>query len=240
MTYPERIIPDETPPGVVALHLKRYTFASSWCADADVLDIGCGVGYGCAALAEVARHVIGGDVAEETLAYARRRYKRPNVEFVRLDATALPFDDSTFDTVVSFETIEHLDHPEALVRGAARVLRPNGAFLVSTPRSPTTTHSPDNPFHRVEFASTDFTRLLEESFAVVDLLGERRLQTRLHRTLQRLDVLGIRRRSALLRRASIVTGTPATEHLTADDLVISPKHIERAEVLYAVCRLPRR
>ena len=62
MAYPERIVPDATPAGVVALHLKRYDFARAYCDGADVLDAGCGVGYGTAYLAEVAASVVGVDV----------------------------------------------------------------------------------------------------------------------------------------------------------------------------------
>jgi SAM-dependent methyltransferase len=239
MSYPERIVPDETEPGIVALHLKRYEFALPWCDGREVLDLGCGVGYGTARIADVARRVVGGDVDPEAIAYARARYGRTNVEFVELNATALEFAYASFDTVCSFETIEHVDDPAALVREAARVLRPSGRFCVSTPRSEETTRSPDNPHHRVEFAPEDFERLLHDHFGEVDLYGERRLQSQLHRVLQRLDVLGLRRRSALLRRASALTGTPATEHLTLDDVVISRDGIERAEALYAVCAEPR-
>jgi len=239
MSHPERIVPDDTEPGVVALHVKRYTFALPVCEGREVLDVGCGVGYGTAVLAETARRVVGGDVDEASIAYARGRYGLPNVEFIVLDATALPFGDASFDVVCSFETIEHLDDPEALVREAARVLRSSGSFLVSTPRSAQTTHAPENPHHRVEFAREDFESMLRKRFADVELYGERRLQTRLHRLLQRLDVLGLRRRSALLRRTSVLTGTPATEHLTLDDVVISRDGVERAEAFYAVCARPR-
>ena len=38
MAYPERIVPDETGPGIVAIHLKRYEFARPLCAGRDVLD----------------------------------------------------------------------------------------------------------------------------------------------------------------------------------------------------------
>jgi 2-polyprenyl-3-methyl-5-hydroxy-6-metoxy-1,4-benzoquinol methylase len=219
MSYPERIVPDETEAGIVALHLKRYEFALPWCDGREVLDLGCGVGYGTARIADVARRVVGGDVDPEAIAYARGRYGRTNVEFVELNATALDFGHASFDTVCSFETIEHVDDPAALVREAARVLRPSGRFCVSTPCAEETTRSPDH-------------------FGEVDLYGERRLQSQLHRLLQRLDVLGLRRRSALLRRASALTGTPATEHLTLDDVVISRDGIERAEALYAVCAEP--
>jgi SAM-dependent methyltransferase len=239
LSHPERIVPDETEPGVVALHVKRYAFALPWCEGREVLDVGCGVGYGTAVMADVATHVVGGDVDEASVAYARRRYARPNVEFTVLDAAALQFGAESFDTVCSFETIEHLDDPDALVREAARVLRVTGTFLVSTPRAERTTRSPDNPHHRMEFSRDDFVGMLEEHFTQVDLYGERRVQTRLHRMLQSLDVLGLRRRSALLRRASVITGTPAIEHLGLDDVVISRDAVESAEALYAVCTGPR-
>src|SRR5207237_2156474 len=79
--HPERIVPDETEPGIVALHRKRYEFAAPACAGKQVLDAGCGVGYGSACLARSAAHVVGVDVDANAVAYARRRYGAANVEF---------------------------------------------------------------------------------------------------------------------------------------------------------------
>jgi SAM-dependent methyltransferase len=239
LSHPERIIPDETEPGVVALHLKRYAFAEPWCTGRDVLDVACGAGYGTAALADAARSVVGGDIDEGAIAYAARRYARPNVRFEVVDAQSFPYAAASFDTVCSFETIEHLDRPEALVREAARVLRPDGTWLVSTPQADETTHTPANPYHRVEFARGDFLTLLEQGFAQVELYGQRRLETRSHQLLRRLDIFGLRRHSRLLRRASAVSGTPAVEFATADDVVIERNDLDRASELYAVCTQPR-
>jgi 2-polyprenyl-3-methyl-5-hydroxy-6-metoxy-1,4-benzoquinol methylase len=240
VSHPERIRPDDTEPGVVALHEKRYAFALPWCRGKEVLDVACGVGYGSALLASGSARVVGGDVDGESIEYARTRYGAPNVEFQVLDAMALPFADAAFDVVCSFETIEHLPDRDAYLREVARVLRPGGTYLVSTPRVDRTTETPANPFHRVEYARADFEALLGAHFGDVTLYGQRRTETRRHRILRRLDVLGLRRRSALLRRASSLTGTPATEHATLDDVVISADDLDRATELYAVCTRPQR
>lgn len=239
MSHPERIVPDETERGIVALHVKRYEFASAYCLGKVVLDAACGVGYGTAHLARVAAHVTGVDVDREAIAYARRRYAADNVSFEVMDATALAFDDAAFDVVCSFETIEHLDDRDAYLAGVARVLRPDGVFVVSTPRAERTTTSPANPHHRVEYAADDFERLLRTRFAQVELHGQRRRTTTRHRLAQRLDVLGLRRRLRLLRRASgALVGTRATDRLTLDDVTIELGRLDGASELVAVCTSP--
>lgn len=235
MAYPERIVPGETAPGILALHLARYVFAERWCAGRDVLDLGCGAGYGSFRLSRDARSVVGADVSEEAVAYAQSHYGAPNLEFRALDATRLPFGDGSFDAVCCFETVEHVAAPKTLVCEVARVLRPGGAFVVSTPHAQATTYAPANPYHHVEFSRADFAALLETAFASVEMYGERRRQTRAHRLLQRLDVLGLRRRSALVRRASVLTGTPAMESAGLADVLIDRESADKARVLVAVC-----
>lgn len=239
MSYPERIVPDEESPGIVALHLKRYVFSAPYCTDKVVLDAACGVGYGSAELARVATRVIGVDADDAAISYARARYGRDNVEFETMDVSALRFEDDAFDVVVSFETIEHVSDGEAFLREVARVLRLSGTFVVSTPNANRTTKTPDNPFHQMEYARDDFVRLLSEHFGSVDLFGQRRLQTRRHRALQRLDVLGLRRRLSFVRRAAPLVGTAPTEAVSLDGIVIERDAIERASELVAVCSEPR-
>jgi SAM-dependent methyltransferase len=235
--HPERIVPDETEPGIVAIHLKRYEFARPLCAGRDVLDAACGVGYGTAYLAERARRAVGVDVDAGAIEYARERYARANVQFVRQDLADLDLPDDSFDVACSFETIEHLARPEDFLAHTARVLRADGVFVVSTPRVEQTTSSPENPFHTVELSRADFEALLGRFFGAVELYGQHRIQTRRHRLLQRADVLGLRRRVPFVRRASrSVSGTAAMDEVTADEIEISRDGIEHASELVAVCR----
>jgi SAM-dependent methyltransferase len=236
LSYPERIVPDETEPGIVALHLKRYEFALPWCRGREVLDAGCGVGYGAAFLAEHARRVVGVDRDEDAIGYGRRRYARPNLELRVGDLLDLDLPDDAFDAVCSFETIEHLPDLERYLGEMARVLRPGGTYLVSTPRADETTSSPENPFHELELSRADFEALLRRFFAEVELYGQRRLQTARHRLLQRADVLGLRKRLTFLRPASRLLGTPPMAEVTADGIAIDRADLDRATELVAVCR----
>lgn len=240
LSHPERIVPDETSPGIVALHLKRYRFAEPWCRDREVLDAGCGVGYGSADLARSARRVLGVDVDADAIAYASSRYAAANVAFAVMDLGALSLEDASFDAVCAFEAIEHVRDQRRVLGELARVLRPEGALLLSTPCAERTTPMPENPFHTVEYAPEDLERLLREFFAKVDLYGQRRLQTRRHRLLQRLDVLGLRRRIRPPRAVVAAVGTRPVTELTLDDVAIEPGGLEGASEIVAVCTGPAR
>ena len=90
-----------------------------------LLDVGCGTGSYTAALAERGWEVTGLDVSEDML----RRARAKGVRTVQADATALPFEDATFDAAVSVFTNTDVDDLAAVVRETVRVLRP-GAPLV--------------------------------------------------------------------------------------------------------------
>ena len=94
--------------------------AAPYVAGKDVLEVGCGTGLILRRLAEGARRAVGVDVSPKMLERARAR----GLEVVEGDATALPFDDASFDVVVSFKTLPHVPDLSRALREMARVLRP--------------------------------------------------------------------------------------------------------------------
>ena len=238
LSHPERIVPDETEPGIVALHLKRYEFARPYCVGKRVLDAGCGVGYGSAFLGEAARSVVGVDVSAEAIEYARTRYGGRNVEFAVGDLQQLERGDAEFDAIVAFEVIEHLPHPEQLRRrGPPRVEAGRCARRLDSARGRWARPAGEPlPRARVRARRVRATCSVRRSVSV-DVYGQRRVQTARHRALQRLDVLGLRRRLPFLRRASrLVTGTAPMDAVSSEGVVISPDGVDDATELVAVCR----
>lgn len=113
-------------------HESIYHFAATLAQDRQVLDAGCGTGYGSAVLGRAARSVLGVDIDARSVAYAKRHFCRGNVSFEIADLQQLAFDDY-FDLVVASNSLEHLDEARAFVAGARRALRPHGLLLIAVP-----------------------------------------------------------------------------------------------------------
>ncbi|MBD8526438.1 class I SAM-dependent methyltransferase [Pseudomarimonas arenosa] len=158
-------------------HWHRYAFAQPLAKGRRVLDAACGEGYGSALLATVAQSVVGVDIEPSTVAHARARYgDRPNLSFEQSDASKLDaLEDGSFDLIVSFETLEHLEQQEQLVGGFSRLLAPDGVLLLSTPDKRTYSDEPgyQNPFHVRELYRHEFEDLLTRHFAHHTLFAQR-------------------------------------------------------------------
>lgn len=154
-------------------HEVVYERMADRCADRDVLEAGCGEGYGANLIADVARRVIGLDYDETTVAHVRARY--PRVEMRHGNLAELPLPDGAVDVVVNFQVIEHLWDQGQFVRECLRVLRPGGCLLMSTPNRITFSpgrDTPINPFHTRELNAAELTDLLTGAgFTVDSVLG---------------------------------------------------------------------
>jgi SAM-dependent methyltransferase len=176
----ERLIPGQVDIDLLNEHMARYTFAVRLARGKRVLDAGCGAGYGSAELAGVAECVTGIDVAAEAVEFARAHYPAGNLAFEQASATALPFPDASFDLVVAFEMIEHLEDWRGFLAEARRVLAPSGQLIVSTPNRLYYTESRGvhgaNPFHVHEFDFAEFSEELRAVFAHVSLYLENHVE----------------------------------------------------------------
>ena len=171
----ERFVPGMEGP-IWYEHWHRYHFAARFAAGKVAADVACGEGYGTALLARHARSVTGIDASEEAVALARRRYgAAANLEYKQGRCEQLPLGDASLDLLVSFETLEHLDDPRAFIAEAARVVRPGGLFMVSTPNKAVYTDATGyhNAFHPSEMYEDEFVQALRDRFAGVTLFAQR-------------------------------------------------------------------
>ena len=164
----ERVVPGHVDVDLWNEHFARYAFAARYCKAARVLDAGCGTGYGAHAIAANALSLTGIDQAHDALAYARKQYVGSLPRWVCASCTRIPFDDRSFDTVLAFEVIEHLQEWPKLISEARRVLKDSGVFVVSTPNKAVYAESRADSARILSTStnsnSTSFTAALNASF----------------------------------------------------------------------------
>jgi ubiquinone/menaquinone biosynthesis C-methylase UbiE len=161
-------------------HLSRYQFANSTnlVPGQRVVDVACGEGYGCQILSNSQPSLLLGiDIDFHTTQIARSDCVDSTI-IAQAQAEVLPLADKLFDTVISFETIEHLERPEEFLDNVARILDVNGTLIISTPNrtvfnpNATLNDKPNNRFHTREYTQEEFETLLGEHFSEVKLYGQ--------------------------------------------------------------------
>jgi ubiquinone/menaquinone biosynthesis C-methylase UbiE len=151
-------------------HWHRYHFASRWVAGKRVLDVACGEGYGAALLARQAAHVTGVDLSAAAIEHARGTYGGiANLELACAECTRLPLPDASIDVAVSFETLEHITAQEAFLDELARVLKPEGVLLLSSPNKLEYSERRgfSNPFHVKELYREELAAMVGARFPAI-------------------------------------------------------------------------
>jgi len=88
-------------------HTQRYQFIKPL-VSGDMLDIACGIGYGSKILYNEIDSYKGVDFSAEAISDAIKYNQREKINFFQGDICAIDFHDSQFDTISSFETLEHI------------------------------------------------------------------------------------------------------------------------------------
>jgi SAM-dependent methyltransferase len=120
--------------------LIRYQWASNYIKAGDrVLDAACGLGYG----GHVARHlthaakVVGIDGSDYAIDYARKAFTcaegRAEYRVGMLPGALSEFPDGSFEVIILFETLAHVEQPQQLLQEFYRLLTPGGRVIVSVP-----------------------------------------------------------------------------------------------------------
>jgi SAM-dependent methyltransferase len=237
--HPERLDRNEHGETLVeAEHLARYSWIAAGAKGKRVLDAGCGTAYGTESLARAgAAEVTGVDRARAVLEVARPRMPQ-GVTLQAADLEELPFEDGSFDLVVCFEVLEHLENPEAGLDELARVLAKDGLLAISSPNRDV--FPPGNPHHIHEYTPAELGDSLARRFANVRLLRQHAWYTS---AILSEEALAAGDKSELEARVSKTSGiAPGAEIFTiglagdvalpklGNELVVGPQIDQRALV----------
>jgi len=149
----ERVVPTDMHQNIDTYqqHLARYVWALAFIKHKLVLDAACGTGYGSNLLATIARKVVGWDVETRAIDYCRLHY--PNVVFDVVDLTKLDRMGVSFDTVITFETLEHLEKPEEFLAWTKEHSKQCiGSLPIQCP----------TPYHKHVYSSGDIIKLVKK------------------------------------------------------------------------------
>jgi len=187
VSHPLPLTGERTLPGVRGEEywFARHEAAYAWLVSelgprvrgAAVVEAGSGEGYGAAMLREAgARSVVALEYDDASARHAHAAYT--SVRTVRANLAMLPVATATADVLVTLQVVEHLWDLRGFLRDCARVLRPGGAMVVTTPNRPVFSpglgrgEKPTNPFHVEELDAEQLHGLLVDAgFADVVVHG---------------------------------------------------------------------
>jgi len=164
-----------------ANHIFRYQFALNHLKlhnKQQVLDAACGVGYGSMYMVENGmKPVIGVDINKEALKIANKDFTRGDLIFLEDDCHSMDRAKQfgNFQSIVSFETLEHLPQPLSFLQQCFLMLEKDGLLILSTPNALVT--SPDGKttwaFHEKEYTPAELYALLQQvGFSNITLYGQ--------------------------------------------------------------------
>lgn len=133
-----------------------------------VLEIGCGTGYVLKGLQDnfANYQLVGSEIHLEGLKFAKERL--PNVAFVQLDATKMPFENE-YNAIGAFDVLEHIEEDEKVMQEVYKALKPNGLFFISVPQHQWMWSINDHiAYHKRRYSRTEMKqKLINNGFEII-------------------------------------------------------------------------
>ena len=147
--------------------LSAYVFAEKY-INGDVLELGCGEGRGIDIILKKSKSFTAIDKISEVT--ERLSIKYPKEKFISSSFPPLiNIEDNSFDTIVTFQVIEHINNDNLFVEEIYRILRPGGKALITTPNIEMTLTR--NPWHIREYTSRQLQDLAAKFFTKITMKG---------------------------------------------------------------------
>jgi ubiquinone/menaquinone biosynthesis C-methylase UbiE len=146
---------------------KAYVVAQDY-VHGNVLEVGCGEGRGVELLMRKATAFTAVDKIEEALQVLREKF--PTARFLSMNIPPFgPLPDNTYDCVVSFQVIEHIQNDVLYLKEIQRVLKPGGIALLTTPNRKLSLSR--NPWHIREYLAQELKDLASGIFSSAEIKG---------------------------------------------------------------------
>lgn len=146
---------------------KAYVVAEDY-VQGNVLEVGCGEGRGVALMMKKASQFTAVDKIEPVIKDLQQKY--PEGRFVSMNIPPLnSLPDNTYDFVISFQVIEHIQNDALYLREIQRVLKPGGKALITTPNRSMSLSR--NPWHIREYLPAELSKLAATIFKGVEMKG---------------------------------------------------------------------
>lgn len=238
-----------------ARHLAAYHYACELAPGLDVLDAGCGEGFGTHHLADHAASVLGLDYSAEAIAACRKTWDKPNLRFEQADLTGNSVPEGQYDLVLNFQVLEHIQDDAAFVARLRDFVKPGGRLLLTTPNR--LMSFSENPYHIREYTAPELTALLKQVFPNVRVTGMhgnakvRAFDDEREKAVQRilkLDPLGLRdliprsvvefafaKLALLVRRQA--RDAAGGDRMVPEDFFVSDENPDEALDLVALCEI---
>ena len=134
----------------------------------DVLELGCGEGRGIDLINQKAKTFTAVDKIDSVITKLKEKY--PMNKYIKSSFPPLSiFDDNSFDTIISFQVIEHIKNDKLFVKEIYRLLKKGGNALITTPNILMTLTR--NPWHIREYTSKSLESIISDSFSDFKIKG---------------------------------------------------------------------